>query len=66
MMFGKKIRALKKFWNALAYVPNLEYGNKMGNLFEMMQNEHLCLFAVFQQLISIHEKGGFPSTISIT
>ena len=68
-LFNKTARADCKFWDVLAYVPNLDAGtNKTAKSSigierspaKKLQDEHICLSNALRQLKDINENGGIP------
>ena len=68
-LFNKAARAQCKFWDVLAYVPNLDSGtNKTADSSiglditsaQKCQDEHVCLSNALRQLEDVNKRGGIP------
>lgn len=71
-LFNKTARAQCKFWDILAYVPNLDSGtNKTADSSigreissaQKVQDEHVCLANALRQLKDVNDSGGIPMRV---
>eukprot|EP00985_Skeletonema_marinoi_P011841 scaffold5623_cov74-Skeletonema_marinoi.AAC.1 len=71
-LFNKTARAQCKFWDILAYVPNLDSGtNKTADSSigreissaQKVQDEHVCLSNALRQLKDVNDSGGIPMRV---
>ena len=71
-LFNKAARAQCKFWDILAYIPNLDSGtNKTSDssiglditAAQKCQDEHICLMNAFRQFKEINDNGGFKMKV---
>jgi hypothetical protein len=65
-LFNRTSRNNSKFWQPLAYIPNLGYGKNKADKTstkDKVQNEHGCLSVAFQSIRWIHQEGGFMASV---
>ncbi len=71
-LFNKTARASCKFWDVLAYVPNLDTGTNKSAKSSIgiersptakLQDEHICLSNALRQLKDINDNGGIPMKV---
>ena len=71
-LFNKTARAQSKFWDILAYVPNLDSGTNKTSDSSIgvetspamkMQDEHILLLNALRQLKDVNDSGGIPMKV---
>lgn len=71
-LFNKTARSKSKFWDILAYIPNLDYGTTKSSDGSIQQDttsalkcqdEHSCLYTALRQLQEVNDRGGIPMQV---